>query len=206
MGWVRADRWWKVTNEAETDALRRKWDTRYQVAQPGSPAAVLQENQHLLPPRGRALDLACGLGANALLLARHGLDVSAWDLSPVAVDSVRAAAATQGLTVDAQVRDLSTSPPQPASFDVIVVAHFLDRMLAPAIAAALRHGGVLFYQTFVRESVSDVGPTSPRFRLERNELLALFDGLIVRVYREEGTLGDVGRGLRDEAMLVAQRP
>jgi tellurite methyltransferase len=58
----------------------------------------------------------------------------------------------------------------------------------------------------VREKVSDMGPSSPHFRLGRNELLALFDGLIVRVYREEGTLGDVRVGLRDEAMLVAQHP
>jgi len=196
-----------VPEDRGSDALMRKWDERYRAASRlCAPAAVLQDNQHLLPPRGRALDLACGLGANALLLAQHGLDVSAWDLSPVAADSVSAAAAAQGLAVDAQVRDLSTSPPEPASFDVIVVAHFLDRTMAPAIAAALRPGGVLFYQTFVRESVSDVGPSSKRFRLERNELLALFDGLIVRVYREEGTLGDVRRGLRDEAMLVAQRP
>ena len=196
-----------MTIDAATDALRRKWDARYREAsQPRPPAAVLSENQHLLPPRGTALDLASGLGANALLLARHGLDVSAWDFSSVAVDRLRAVAIAHGLEVDAQVRDLSTSPPEPASFDVIVVTHFLDRALAPAIAAALRPGGLLYYQTFVREKVSDMGPSSPHFRLGRNELLALFDGLIVRVYRDEGTLGDVRVGLRDEAMLVAQHP
>ncbi len=191
-----------------TEALTRKWDERYRASPPElrAPATVLQENQHLLPARGRALDLACGLGANALLLARHGLEVRAWDLSPVACERLRAAAAVQRLQLHAQVRDLVASPPDPDSFDVIVVAHFLDRDLVPAIVAALRPGGLLYYQTFVREHVTDVGPSSPRFRLERNELLGLFAGLIVRVYREEGTIGDTRLGLRDEALLVAQRP
>ncbi|PUD99067.1 MAG: hypothetical protein C3L24_11545, partial [Candidatus Sedimenticola endophacoides] len=62
-----------------------RWDRRHGEAQgPGQVAEVLRQNLHLLPPWGRALDLACGRGANALLMARQGLRVSAWDLSPVA--------------------------------------------------------------------------------------------------------------------------
>ncbi len=38
----------------------------------------------------------------------------------------------------------------PESFDVIVVSHLLDRTLAPALVAALRPGGLLYYQTSVR--------------------------------------------------------
>ncbi|MGB5832726.1 MAG: class I SAM-dependent methyltransferase [Thiohalocapsa sp.] len=190
----------------ESDGPQRKWDDRYRAASDQRPASqVLIENLHLLPARGRALDLACGLGANALLLARQGLEVSAWDLSPVAVERLRGIAAAERLGVAAVVRDVEQWPPEPRSFDVIVVAHFLDRNLAPAISAALRSGGLLYYQTFSRESVSGSGPSSPRFRLERGELLGLFADLIPRVYREEGTLGDTVQGLRDEAMIIAQR-
>jgi hypothetical protein len=89
---------------------------------------------------------------------------------------------------------------------VLVVTHFLDRGIVPALAAALRPGGLLLYQTFSREAVSTRGPSTPEWRLARNELLSLFAGLVVRAYREEGTLGDTGRGLRDLAYLVAQRP
>src|SRR5882724_1266274 len=46
---------------------------------------VLVENVHLLPTHGRALDVACGLGAGSIFLARHGLKVVAWDISPVAI-------------------------------------------------------------------------------------------------------------------------
>lgn len=98
------------------------------------------------------------------------------------------------------------APPTPDSFDVIVVSRFLERALCPAIAAALRPGGLLFYQTFVRDDVGAHGPANPAYRLERNELLRLFPQLTLRLYREEGRVGDVTRGVRDEAWLIAQRP
>jgi hypothetical protein len=41
--------------------------------------------------------------------------------------------------------------------------------------------------------------------LGENELLKLFTGLRLRVYREEGSIGDTSAGLRNEAMLVAQQ-
>src|SRR3569623_483484 len=51
-----------------------RWDARYREAGlPGAPATVLLENAHLLPREGTALALACGLGANALLLAEREL-------------------------------------------------------------------------------------------------------------------------------------
>jgi tellurite methyltransferase len=187
-------------------ALRVKWNQRYaQTDRMPSPAVVLTANAHLLPASGRALDLACGLGANALFLAERGLDTTAWDLSAVAIDRLAAEATARSLRLDLAVCDVEAHPPAPSSFDVIVVSHFLERVLMPAIAAALRPSGVLFYQTFAREAVSDCGPSNPDFRLETNELLRLFQGLTVRVYREEGRLGDLSRGTRDLAMLVAQR-
>jgi SAM-dependent methyltransferase len=195
---------WPAPPDAD---LRAKWDARYRENNRELvPARVLLENRHLLPPKGRALDLACGLGANALLLAEFGLQVSAWDLSAVAIDRLTDAASARGLRIDAEVRDLQAHPPEPGAFDVIVVSHFLDRALAPKIAEALRSGALLFYQTFTREAVSDGGPSNPEYRLSVNELLRLFPGLVVRVYREEGRLGDRTLGARDIAMLVAERP
>ena len=189
----------------ETEDTRAKWDARYAGAEPGpAPLEVLADNAHLLPREGTALDLACGLGGSALFLARHGLTTFAWDLSPVAVQVLQQGAGDLPLT--AQVRDVVAQPPEPGRFDVICVGHFLDRALCPAISAALRPGGLLFYQTFTRERVDDSGPSTDRFRLATNELLTLFPGLIVRLYREEGAVGDKARGFRNKAQLVAQRP
>ncbi|OOZ36614.1 class I SAM-dependent methyltransferase [Solemya velesiana gill symbiont] len=184
--------------------LKEKWDRRYAAAEgTGDIAWVLEENRHLLPSHGEALDLASGLGANAL--ARAGLQVSAWDISPVAIDRLREIAEKQGVSLSAEVRDVIASPPEPASFDLILVSHFLGRSLMPAITSALRKGGLLFYQTFTRTSVTDEGPSNPDFRLADNELLNLFGELKIRVYREEGVLGDTSKGWRDRAMLVAEK-
>ena len=187
--------------------LQKKWDQRYSGPAVGEPMAVqvLWENRHLLPKAGDALDLACGLGGNALLLAKAGLQVQAWDLSPVAVEALQARVVQQAGTLQASVRDVLENPPPAVSFDVIVVSYFLDRPLAKQLCEALRPGGLLFYQTFVRDKVSQQGPSNPDFLLAENELLSLFSTLRLRVYREEGRLGDTKQGLRNEALLVGQK-
>jgi len=187
--------------------LRDKWNQRHlEAADAGRVAYVLQEYPHLLPPSGRALDLACGRGANALRLAACGLEVSAWDISPVAIDRLKAEAQEQGLEIAAEVRDVIACPPPENTCDVIMISYFLERSLAPAIIDALRPGGLLYYETFARLSVSTCGPANPAYRLADNELLSLFEALQVRCYREEAVLGDTSRGVRDVAMLVAQKP
>lgn len=190
-----------------SDDLKKKWNARYAGADgPGEPAAVLAENLHLLPRSGTALDLACGLGANACLLARRGLQTWAWDLSDVAIERLKGRAQAEGIAVRAKVRDVAAHPPEPASFDVIVVARFLERDLTGAIVRALRPGGLLFYQTFVRDAVDpSIGPPDPAYRLAANELVALFRPLQLVVYREEGTIGDTTRGFRNEAMYVGRK-
>ena len=186
---------------------QEKWDTRYRNATPTvEAAAVLRDNVHLLPPSGRALDLACGLGGNAILLAQHGLDTQAWDLSPVAIERLQVTAQDKGLhNLTASVRDVEHAWPEPNSFNVITVSFFLSRDMCPALIAALKPDGLLFYQTFTRTKVSDCGPSNPEFRLADDELLTLFAPLQVLVYREEGTTGDTSHGFRDQAMLVAKK-
>jgi SAM-dependent methyltransferase len=191
----------------EQQGLQAKWDSRHRDPdkQP-STAQVLTQNRHLLPKQGRALDLACGLGGNALLLAQLGLDVVAWDISPVAIERLKGFAREQGLVnLSAEVRDLQRAPPSAASFDVILISYYLDRSLTTAIIQALKPGGLLFYQTFTRIAVGTEGPANPAFRLADNELYELFSPLKLRFYREENRLGDLSQGCRDVAMLVAEK-
>ncbi len=185
----------------------RKWNERYRASERVPEAArVLRANLHLLPQGGRSLDVACGLGGNCLELARLGFDSHGWDLSSVAIAALRERACTLHLPVTAEIRDVELDPPAPDSFDVIVVAHYLHRALAGALVQAVRPGGVLLYQTFTRAQVDQIGPKNPGYRLGDNELLRLFvPPMKLRAYREEGTLGDVTRGFRNLAMLVAQR-
>ena len=185
---------------------RGKWNERYRLATGGRQASrILRENLHLLPDSGKALDLACGSGGNAILLAEQGLSVDAWDISDVAIASLQEAALQRHLSIQAEVRDVGGSPPRPESCDVIVVSYFLDRDIIPDLVQALKPGGLIYYQTFIRQRVSDRGPQREEFRLDDQELLRLFSGLQVLVYREEGRVGDVQQGFRDEAMFIGMR-
>lgn len=189
-----------------TDELTEKWNARYRVAEGEASACyALREFAHLLPEAGKALDLACGRGGNALLLAEHGLQVQAWDLSSVAIETLQTAATARGLTIQASVRDIEQEPMQANSFDVIVVSYFLERDLAPVLINALKPDGLLFYETFIREKPEGVGPSNPDYLLGENELLSLFADLHVLAYREEGLVGALDKGQRNVAMLVAQK-
>jgi 2-polyprenyl-3-methyl-5-hydroxy-6-metoxy-1,4-benzoquinol methylase len=194
----------------ETSAVqqtRQKWNARYQdIAGVPLPAQVLGENRHLLPTAGRALDLACGLGGNALLLAEHGLDTWAWDIADVAIQRLQQTAQQRGLAIRAEVRDVVALPPPPESFDVLVVSRFLERELAPTLLQALRPHGLLFYQTLTHYAAQAGRPRNPAYLLAPQELLRLFRPLHLLVYREDGQVGDKTRGLRQEAMLVGQKP
>ncbi|RKZ89757.1 MAG: SAM-dependent methyltransferase [Gammaproteobacteria bacterium] len=186
--------------------IQVKWDGIYlQREGEPTPSLVLQQNSYLLPENGIALDLACGQGGNALLLAEAGLDVQAWDISPVAIEQLQEAANLKGLKVSAQVRDVTKYLPTINSVDVLVVSFFLERELCPALFAAIKPGGLLFYQTYCQQKVSQQGPTNPDYLLSDNELLQLFPQMKVRVYREDALLGRHDVGLRNQAILVAQK-
>ena len=189
------------------ERAREKWNRKYEAASPEKPKActVLREYAFLLPETGTALDLACGRGGNALHLARWGLQVHAWDLSERVIEGLAREAETEGLCVETEVRDVQASPPEPGAFDVICVSFYLERARCGAIIEALRPDGLLFYQTFLHEKVSDEGPSHPAYRLGANELLELFAPLHVLAYQELGRVGDTGQGLRDVAWLVAQK-
>ncbi|MDH3901271.1 MAG: methyltransferase domain-containing protein, partial [Gammaproteobacteria bacterium] len=153
-------------------SIKAKWNERYRAATGERQASrVLKENLHLLPDHGRALDLACGSGGNSILLAQQGLQVDAWDIADVPVAALQDVALEQQLSIQAAVRDVEANPPAPETFDVIVVSYFLDRGIIPALIQALKPGGLIYYQTFIRQAVSDRGPQCEEFRLDDQELL-----------------------------------
>ncbi len=189
----------------QTDA--HKWDNIYRTGDHGSGEAcqVLTEHIHLLPTTGSALDLACGMGGNAILLARQGLVTSAWDISETAIRKLDALAKQQNLRITTRVIDVTRNPLLYDSFDIIVVSRFLERQLVPDIKQAIRTDGLIFYQTYTKVRVDEKGPKNPDYLLTDNELLSLFHDFRILFYREEGTTGNPERGCRNEAMLVAQK-
>ena len=186
-----------------------KWDRIYRSGlgpeAPSLAAPILTENLHLLPKSGTALDAACGLGANAIVLARQGLETHAWDISEQALNLLSKSVAKENLNLITTQRDIVSQPPATDTFDVIVVSRFLDRSIISHLINALRRGGLIYYQTFIKDQRDVYGPSNPAYRLDDNELLRLFSTLHLILYREEGTIGNLSTGLRNEAMLIAQK-
>ncbi|MDT5015030.1 MAG: hypothetical protein QOD39_1190 [Mycobacterium sp.] len=110
----------------------------------------LAEQAASMPP-GRALDLGCGEGGDAMWLAEHGWQVTAVDISQTALDRAAADARARNLIdrIDFQRHDLPATFPE-GVFD-LVSAQFLHSMVEidrPRLlrmgAAAVSGGGILF--------------------------------------------------------------
>jgi tellurite methyltransferase len=187
------------------NTLRAKWDAHYQQAEPAVAANVLLQHRCLLPAAGNALDLACGLGANALLMAEHGLAVEAWDISAVALQHLQAESTRRSLQIAAKQCEITSALLEPNSFNVIVISRFLDRSLSNAIMTALKKDGLLFYQTFSRNKINSAGPNNPNYLLAENELLQLFAPLALVFYQEYARIGDILTGDRNEAYYIGRK-
>ena len=108
------------------------WEEKYR-AQTGElrgPDSVLVEAVTGLTP-GRALDLACGTGRNALWLAQQGWSVTAVDGSAAAIETLRANAARLSVAVDTRIADLENGEYgiEPARWDLIAICYYLQRDL-----------------------------------------------------------------------------
>ena len=189
-----------------SDADRERWNTRYasgEYAARVHPSALLAAWIDRLP-RGRALDVACGLGRNAIHLAANGYQVDAMDISEVALAGARERAEAAGVEVHWIETDLEQPDIPCDAYDVIVVARFLNRPLIPRLVDALRPGGHVVYDHHYIAPVNVDGPTSHRFRARPNELLERFRALRVLSY-EEGIGADPDGSRMALARLVACR-
>ena len=113
------------------------WNERYAAAD----LVWSAEPNRFLPPEvaglapGRALDVACGEGRNAIWLARQGWDVVAVDFAEAGIAKGRRLAADAGVDVDWVVADVTTFDP-PGRFDLVIV--FYLQLVDAALTATLR--------------------------------------------------------------------
>ena len=129
---------------------REDWNARYAgtellwTAQPNRLFAAEVEGL----PAGRALDVACGEGRNAVWLAERGWRVTAIDFSDVALAKGARLAESRGVEVEWIVGDVLTHELGTQAFDLVAVLYLqlphaeLVRVLRSA-AAALAPGGTL---------------------------------------------------------------
>lgn len=124
-----------------------------------APNAFLVSQAHLLQPGRRALSVADGEGRNSVWLAEQGLDVTAVEFSPVAVEKARRLAAERGVGPQFHVADVFSFDWGRAGFDV--VAAIFIQFAAPAeraglftrMKAALKPGGLLILQGYTPKQV-----------------------------------------------------
>ena len=165
------------------DATR--WDARYldnsRPWLPREPRKLLLDYAHLLPETGLALDAACGVGANGHFLAQRGLQVIALDISLVALRMAVQWGRERACQLDAAVYDLSTPWLPSERFDVILNFHFLERECIPVFQQALKPGGVIYFETFLRLK-PDL--ECPERYLEPGELRAIFQDYQIVHYSE----------------------
>ena len=122
-------------------------------------------------PGGLVLDLACGAGRHARLLARLGFEVLAVDRAPELFADPPA-----GVTVMGADLEQGNWPLEGRRFDAIVVTNYLHRPLLPVLVESLERGGLLVYETFARGNERFGKPSNPAFLLEPGELLAAVEG------------------------------
>jgi tellurite methyltransferase len=187
--------------------VRAKWDRVYSENQLlGLPAAVLTDNDNLLPVKGVALDLACGLGSNSLFLEARGLEVHAWDISKVAVSHLAERADSFQLNIQTRVVNITAAALPVEKYDLLITSHYLDRTLPPAILNATRPGGLICYQTFTADKQIDIGPSNPEFLLQPNELQSFVPNCEILAFKDESQNTNKDHPLGGRAFIIARKP
>ena len=178
--------------------MPRDWEQHYAQAEglELTPSPRLVEVAELTPP-GRALDLACGAGRNALYLAQLGWEVIAVDSSASAVRIVRERAAAAAVSIDARAADLEAGKftIEPAGFDLICDFFYLQRDLFGPIREGVRPGGLVAAEIHLRDEQSH------RFVLDPGELRREFERWKILYYSEAVRAGQT----RPSAAILARK-
>lgn len=189
------------------------WNDRYASGEPlpwdtGTPDPMLVEmiESHAVAP-GRALDVGCGTGTNALYLAHHGFDVVGVDIAPLAVERARARA--KGRCRFETVDFLNGTPPG-GPFQVVFdrgCFHTFDEdderaRFARNVAAALGDGGV--WLSLIGSTEGPPRESGPPRRSARDVMNAIEPSLEILQFRP-GEFGVGGEPLKAWICLSRKR-
>lgn len=181
-----------------------------------APAHVLRENPWVVGDARTALMVADGEGRNAVFLAQQGLEVSSFDMSATAVQRAKDLAASEGVSINAEVAEWSEWD-WSLSFDLVVAifVQYTGPDQRPAQFENLRNatkpGGRLLLHGFTPKQV-ELGTGGPPVaeNMYTEELLAdaFSDWKILRLasYERDQTSGTAHVGTGALIDLVAERP
>ena len=185
----------------------QEWDQRYRSRErsaedlDASATPLVVKTASKLKP-GRALDLACGSGRNAIWLTEHGWNVTAVDGASSAIAVLRERARENKVEVDAHVADLRQSGfvIEPDAFDLVVICYYLQRDLFGRAETGVKPGGLLL--AIVHTTEGDEQPTEHRLGL--GELSGYFKGWEI-LHSYEGPPEDTAHR-RAVAEIVVRKP
>jgi SAM-dependent methyltransferase len=198
----------------------RRWDARYieRGWEPEREANLfLVREFERRAPGGRALDLACGEGRNAVWLASRGWRVTGLDFSEVALGRARKLAARRGVHVDWVRADATRFAPRPGSFQLVAILYLqlpsADRRRALERAiAAMAPGGELFMVGHALRNLTEGagGPQDPAVLWTEEMLQRELTALGLAVDRSETLhrpFDDPEGGVRDaiDVLVIAHR-
>ncbi|GAB4173894.1 MAG: class I SAM-dependent methyltransferase [Rhodocyclaceae bacterium] len=181
------------------------------------PNRFLVSQRHLLAPGMQALSVADGEGRNSVWLAGQGLEVTAVEFSPVAVEKARRLAGSRGVSPRLHVADVFEWEWPRERFDI--VAAIFIQFAAPGereplfgrMKEALKPGGHLVLQGYTPKQLDYRTGGPPHVENLYTEALlreafADFDIVHLREHEDELAEGDGHRGRSALIDLVARRP
>lgn len=192
------------------------WDARYSESDQiwsGHANAQLRVEAAGLAP-GRALDVGCGEGADAIWLAHEGWAVTAVEVSSIALDRARDQAAKAGVTVDWQLGSFPRMPLSDSRFDLVIAFYpalrKADGSAVPALLDAVAPGGTLLvvhHADVDRERAAAHGFDPDDFVGVDDVAGALGDEWVVEVdeIRDREILGGAGAHHSRDLVLRARR-
>jgi cyclopropane fatty-acyl-phospholipid synthase-like methyltransferase len=196
-----------------------RWNQRFGAAEyifGTAPNAFLASHAALFKPGQRALCVADGEGRNSVWLAGRGLEVSAFDFSPVALDKARRLAAARGVEVRYELAGVYDWRWPEGAFDVVaaIFVQFADpamrAFMFERMSAALRPGGVLLLEGYTPAQLKyATGGPKQVDQLYTEELLrqsfASLEILELKAYEAELDEGSRHRGMSAVIDLVARK-
>jgi len=193
------------------------WDQRYATTElvwgAGPNRFLVSEVADLTP--GRALDLGCGEGRNAIWLAERGWRVSGVDFSEAGLDKARRLAVERGVEVTWVRADLLDYEPDHGAFDLVILMyiHLPAAQLAAVMetaSAALAPGGTLLVvgHDLLNLSQGQGGPQDPELLFTPADIERVLPGLGIE--RAESVLRPVTVDGREvsaiDALVRAKKP
>lgn len=173
---------------------KEDWNSRYAGAElvwTATPNRFLVAETAELPA-GRALDLACGEGRNAVWLAARGWRVTGVDFSEVALEKARKLAEAGGVDGDWIAGDLRHYRPEPRAFDLAILFYLQvpadeRRTAVRAAAEAVAPGGTLLLVAHDSANLAEGfgGPRDPAVLYTADDVVADLDGTGLRIEKAE---------------------